>query len=189
MNFVFFTHFSVSSTARRPFDYFFSRKQSRKTNLDFDKPERKKKTLCGSFFFFAPSARCNFGAPPPNWIALAPRLTSHSRLAIVTDPRIALLINYCDHWRQTPATGSGKAVLTHFLMFKASSTKWETFQSKTEASCHIQKTTLFENEIYVVTARLAPLRPTEKSETRGLTFKDKRVPVTTCDDDAPLNQC
>ena len=97
MNFVFFTHFSVSSTARRPFDYFFSRKQSRKTNLDFDKPERKKKTLCGSFFFFAPSARCNFGAPPPNWIALAPRLTSHSRLAIVTDPRIALLINYCNH--------------------------------------------------------------------------------------------
>jgi len=72
---------------------------------------------------------------------------------------------------------------------EAFSTKWETFQSKTEVSCHIQKTTLFENEIYVVTARLAPLRPTEKSETRGLTFKDKRVPVTTCDDDAPLNQC
>ena len=45
----------------------------------------------------------------------------------------------------------------------------------------------FENEVDVVTARLAPLRSTEKSETRGLTFKDKRVPVTSCDADAPLS--
>ena len=50
----------------------------------------KKTRFAGIFFLCAsasmPSARCAFGAPHPNWIALVPHLMSHARL----DQRCAL---------------------------------------------------------------------------------------------------
>ena len=91
--------------------------------------QKKKTHFVGLFFLTGlrpvlrlrrstPSARCAFGAPPPNWIALAHRPTSHSRLdRHCAYPRIAL-IRQTD--RQTiwmiDRTGSGNVGLTHFLM-------------------------------------------------------------------------
>ena len=85
---------------------------------------RKKRPTSWVFFFLPAFGRyCAFGAarlrraappapPPPNWIALAHRPTSHSRLdRRCAYPRIALIRQTI--WALYP-TGSGKGLLTHF---------------------------------------------------------------------------
>ena len=89
---------------------YFSSKQSRKTNLDFDKSEKKKKTLCGSFFFFAPSA-----PPLPTGSPLRPaRRPTHDWIDAY--PRIAYFWSDNMDDRSPPSSCLGNVGLTHFLM-------------------------------------------------------------------------